>query len=410
MSSNLLSVPGARNRKKSLTKESHIKEVVKVVGKPLMQEAKWFEGKVAELDDDIGLISADESTVRLIIYGITCGIVLALISSSLAIQFATLLNKNMPKVVYKRSVVIKRTGFVLPQHLVLTKEDALHHLKINFHEGIVESEQLLQLPKLQDLNYYAFQTQAGELNFVKNDLTAPITTFTSYLNKSMTISKSSISNKYSCPSDHVHLAESSRARCQFEDSAQVGLHFWLFSKFNMANIIELDFFVSGNTLENDNPDTWIWSLKKNKWLTGPLMPIPFPRSTCSVVLNDSMVMFLGGSLSNIFSADIITFNFKTMQWRNDWPKLPLWTSNILSIQFSHCSATVTFGKDYKHQIILLIVYYDLNQLSVGDDHENHLVVSYDLANELNGQWQTVHNYILQSRDIENNRPSGSVPH
>ena len=93
-----------------------------------------------------------------------------------------------------------------------------------------------------------------------------------------------------------------------------GQYFWLIGGTNQVNLV-------WTSLRNKN--SYLWSIQKKKWITGPKYPdLPLTFSyACPIVLNSTVILFIGLIMESDYFDDVdgppkytVTYDFETKAW------------------------------------------------------------------------------------------------
>ena len=101
--------------------------------------------------------------------------------------------------------------------------------------------------------------------------------------------------------------------------------------------------------------TFLWMIKRQRWIRGPDLPStlwpygPYPR--CVSALNSTSIIMIGG-----INGFVNVFDFNSKKWEENQPGIQ--ESNHLqslnSYYWYECSSTITFNKDAKPKLMVLI--------------------------------------------------------
>ena len=99
--------------------------------------------------------------------------------------------------------------------------------------------------------------------------------------------------------------------------------------------------------------TFLWMIKRQRWIRGPDLPStlwpygPYPR--CVSALNSTSIIMIGG-----INGFVNVFDFNSKKWEENQPGIQ--ESNHLQSLNSwyECSSTITFNKDAKPKLMVLI--------------------------------------------------------
>ena len=237
------------------------------------------------------------------------------------------------------------------------------NIKSNDQFKTIEKNLLIQLPKSQSLevfkssifkNYHTFSTNAGVLNFVKDDISSNIIKYHKSLNSQnhMTVQKSSVQFKDKIDAGFLEAditAEYSYAGLMFRHGIQVGSMFWLvFGVYPVTgDFVNIE-------LANFKSSTMIWFSNKQRWRRGPdlqLNPEPY-NNLCSSSLNSTAVLFVfigkihknGGQLVT----KVAIFNFQS----NVWIDIPKMKEELQDVYMT-CAMAILFDKQRRPKAVVV---------------------------------------------------------
>ena len=242
----------------------------------LIIEAVWMKDVKRFVDEDIkeDIITYEESESRLIKIGLFTAFFLALGSSILALLFGTNASvyvflpsgSNQPKSKFPIPMVglLEREGNGLLKIYTLTKSLALvENWSINLPKQ-KNTNTDSNLFKWQTFDKYLACPDQKTLHIISGDM-----------NKNVIMVHSNKSHR-TIPNSKIPHTKS------MTDFVRVGNIFWIFGGFGGIQSVFWDIL--------DNK-TLIWSMTKQKWLEGPILPHGF-FGGCGIALNRSTVMLL----------------------------------------------------------------------------------------------------------------------
>ena len=272
----------------------------------LIIEAVWVKDVKRFVDEDIkeDIITYEESESRLIKIGLFTAFFLALGSSILALLFGTNANvyvflpsgSNQPKSNFPIPMVglLEREGNGLLKLYTLTKSLALvENWSINLPKQ-KNTNTYSNLFKWQTFDKYLAYPDQKRLHIISGDM-----------NKNVIMVHSNKSHRTIPNSKIPHTIS-------MTDFVRVGNIFWIFGGLRNKKHdfgIESDWDIISN-----NTKTLIWSMTKQKWLEGPMLPQGF-FGGCGIALNRSTVMLLVHFKNVEVCIHAWIYDFQAQKWQ-----------------------------------------------------------------------------------------------